>query len=71
MSELLGALVLLFGGVGIGFALAKWRHRAALGFALLVLAGVGGVLLLLVPRSQERTICRMLEGIWSKDAHPY
>jgi hypothetical protein len=72
VGYLLGALLLLFGGVGLGFALAKWRRRAAVGVGLLVLAGVGGGLVLaLIPRAQIGTACRILHRLWTDDEHPY
>jgi hypothetical protein len=72
VSYLLGAMLLLFGGVGLGFALARWRRRAAVGVGLLVIAGIGGaMLILLIPREQFSTVCRILHRLWADDEHPY
>jgi len=66
--QLLAAgMILLFGGVGVGLALAKWKRHFVLAAIALTLIGLAAAIL--TPRGHIIQ-CRIAEWLRSEDAHP-
>ena len=67
MQLFAAGMILLFGGVAVGLALAKWKRHFVV--AALALTLIGSVTAILIPRSSIIQ-CRIAEWLRSEDAHP-
>ncbi|HEX5138706.1 MAG TPA: hypothetical protein VFY93_17170 [Planctomycetota bacterium] len=69
MIDILPAVFILGGGIGLGFALARARRALAVVFLLLAVVGFG--VAVLIPTAQAWVVCRILSTISGGDEHPF